>query len=141
MNTLVQIPWSLKIFLGIFSDGIPIFGYRRKFTFVTGWLLYALSYIILSMCGRPSINTVAAFSSLSAFFMLVADVSTDALCVERSKYELESMKGNMQSSGYIARTIGGLIGGVTGSLIYNKANWGWGLSISTVISIIVSVDK
>ena len=29
-NMLIALPWSLKIFYGIISDNIPIFGLKRK---------------------------------------------------------------------------------------------------------------
>ena len=30
MGSVVSLPWAMKIFIGIFSDGYPLLGYRRK---------------------------------------------------------------------------------------------------------------
>lgn len=37
--TLVNLPWSFKIFYGILSDCFPVFGYRRRPYMVLGWAI------------------------------------------------------------------------------------------------------
>ncbi|KAF0685399.1 hypothetical protein As57867_022634, partial [Aphanomyces stellatus] len=50
-TSLVNIAWSLKIFFGMLSDCIPIFGYRRKSWILIGWLV-ALAACLYMAC-RP----------------------------------------------------------------------------------------
>ncbi|TMW59210.1 hypothetical protein Poli38472_007355 [Pythium oligandrum] len=38
-STLVQLPWSFKVFYGIVSDCVPIFGFRRRPYMVLGWTI------------------------------------------------------------------------------------------------------
>ncbi len=38
----------------------------------------------------------------------------------------------MQAVGYVARYVGNVVGATLGTVLYNKAQWGWGLSISHI---------
>jgi predicted branched-subunit amino acid permease len=68
------------------------------------------------------------------FFMtclyLFADVCTDTLAVERSRYEPDAIRGSLQTSCYTIRSFGSIIGALLGALLYNSSTWGWGLDIS-----------
>ncbi|GMF30350.1 unnamed protein product [Phytophthora fragariaefolia] len=52
---LLNMPWSFKVFFGMFSDCIPIFGYRRRPFMVIGWTLcFAMLVVMASMdAGAP----------------------------------------------------------------------------------------
>ena len=64
--------------------------------------------------------------------MIFADVANDALCVERSQFETDKDKGALQSVGYTSRALGGIIAAVAGAIVYNKEEFGWGLTISEI---------
>lgn len=132
MGSIYALPWSLKIFFGMMSDGCPVMGYRRKQYIIFGWLMFCVFNLCLSGLGRPSIDMIILFGSLSSCSLLVADVSNDALCVERSQYEPEKQKGSLQSCGYTARGLGAMCGAIAGALVYNKDSWGWGLTVSQI---------
>ena len=83
----------------------------------------------------PTINTIILFSFLASSFMIVADVANDALCVERSQFEKEADKGKLQTSGYSSRAAGSILASIAGALVYNKAQFGWGLTISQIYMI------
>ena len=53
-------------------------------------------------------------------------------CVERSRFEPEQTRGQMQSSFFSIRFGGSLLGSLAGALVSNKDTWGWGLSFSQV---------
>ena len=55
---------------------------------------------------------------------MLADVMTDALIVERSRFETQENRGTMQSKGYIVRFFGSTIGALIGAVVYNKDEWG-----------------
>jgi hypothetical protein len=50
-RALISIPWSFKVFIGILSDCVPIFGYRRRPYMVMGWSVTVLS--LLTMACSP----------------------------------------------------------------------------------------
>jgi len=133
--TLVALPWSLKFILGSISDGIPIFQYRRKSWLLIGWILYILSCLCLAMFGRPSFIATAIFSFLMTCSYILADVCNDALCVERARHEQEEIKGAIQTAGYTIRAYGCIVGATLGTMLYNTATWGWGLTIAQLLAL------
>lgn len=66
---------------------------------------------------------------------MMADVMTDALIVERSRYEPENERGSMQSKGYIIRFFGSTVGASIGAVVYNKDSWDWYLPMNVVFFI------
>ncbi|ETW00929.1 hypothetical protein H310_06584 [Aphanomyces invadans] len=57
-GTLVTLGWSFKVFMGMFSDCFPIFGYRRKSWMLIGWsaTMLCLSIMTFSSLGDPYCN-------------------------------------------------------------------------------------
>lgn len=47
-RALISIPWSLKVFIGILSDCVPICGYRRRPYMVLGWAVAAASLMTMA---------------------------------------------------------------------------------------------
>jgi hypothetical protein len=133
LATLMGLPWSFKIFYGLLSDTTPIFGYRRKPYLIIGWTMYILSNLILASLGKPSVVITIIGCFMAQCGLLLADVATDTLCVERARLESDMNKGNLQTSGYTHRSIGMVAGAMLGALVYNKDVWGWGLSISRIL--------
>jgi hypothetical protein len=50
-RALISIPWSFKVFIGVLSDCVPLFGYRRRPYMVLGWSVTVLS--LLAMAASP----------------------------------------------------------------------------------------
>ena len=101
--TLVALPWSLKFLLGSVTDGVPIFGYRRKSWLIIGWVLYILAAIGIAFVDKPSFLATAFISFIMTCSYILADVCNDALCVERARHEQEEIKGAIQTAGYTIR--------------------------------------
>jgi hypothetical protein len=128
-SALTYLPWCLKVFIGIFSDSVPIFNQHRKPYFVGGWVVFVGACGWLACYEAPSVTAVNYLSFLMVLGYLVADVVADALVVERSVFETKAELGMMRTEGYIIRSVGGISGAVLGTILYNKAAWGWGLTI------------
>uniref|UniRef100_K3W649 Uncharacterized protein n=1 Tax=Globisporangium ultimum (strain ATCC 200006 / CBS 805.95 / DAOM BR144) TaxID=431595 RepID=K3W649_GLOUD len=47
-STLIALPWSFKVFYGILSDCVPIFGYRRRPYMVLGWLICFAMLLVMA---------------------------------------------------------------------------------------------
>ncbi|OQR86536.1 Folate-Biopterin Transporter (FBT) Family [Thraustotheca clavata] len=52
-NALMRLPWSLKIFMGIFSDCLPIRGYRRRSYMLIGWIVCGVCCAIMAATPFP----------------------------------------------------------------------------------------
>ncbi|MBI3317152.1 MAG: MFS transporter [Candidatus Omnitrophica bacterium] len=117
ISSLAALPWVFKITYGLFSDCIPLFGYRRKsylilcsFIAATGWLSLVLlpsekSWIMISLLG---IN----------FGFAATDVITDGLIVEHSTQTTSSI---YQSIAWGSRSLGSIISGFIGGWL--AAHW------------------
>ncbi|OQS06556.1 tRNA(Ile)-lysidine synthase [Thraustotheca clavata] len=121
-KSLVGLGWSLKVFVGLLSDCVPIYGYRRKSWMMVGWTL-CLGFMLVLSCmnlGQPyyTDNDVANISQggvvailfgLATISYIVADVPSDALVVEYAQREPLATRGRMQSLVYTTRTVAGVV--------------------------------
>ncbi|OQR95205.1 Folate-Biopterin Transporter (FBT) Family [Achlya hypogyna] len=48
-TALISIGWSLKVFVGMLSDCVPILGFRRKPWMIIGWVLCFVCMLVLSI--------------------------------------------------------------------------------------------
>lgn len=105
---VVALPWMIKPLFGFLSDGLPLFGYRRRTYLVLAGLLGTSAWIALAtIVEKPWQATIAiALSSLS---VAVSDVIVDSLVVERARSESQSDAGSLQSLCWGASAIGGII--------------------------------
>jgi len=105
---IVALPWMVKPLFGFLSDGLPLFGYRRRPYLVLAGLLGTGAWLALSLwVTKPWQATIAiALSSLS---VAVSDVIVDSLVVERARVESQSDAGSLQSLCWGASAIGGIL--------------------------------
>ncbi|RLN88248.1 hypothetical protein BBJ28_00020727 [Nothophytophthora sp. Chile5] len=54
-QTLVVLPWSFKVFYGILSDCLPLFGYRRRPYMLIGWTICLIMLLVMACmpAGKP----------------------------------------------------------------------------------------
>jgi folate/biopterin transporter len=105
---IVALPWMIKPLFGFISDGLPIFGYRRRPYLVLSGILGAGAWVSLGTIVNNSwAATIAiALSSLSVAF---SDVIVDSLVVERARVETQAKAGSLQSLCWGATAMGGLM--------------------------------
>lgn len=89
LESIAGIPWSIKLFLGLMSDNIPIFGYKRKsYVIILGFLQFSslMSMYIFEFESPKVVTAVLFCASLSGAFL---DVIVDALMVSQSRLDTE----------------------------------------------------
>src|SRR6185436_9066554 len=99
----VNLPWSMKMVVGVASDRYPILGGRRKPYLVLGALLSAGGYAALATVVDSRTGYLAATVVVAIGFM-VQDVVADAMSVE--VVESETEMGQVQTLGRIALLVG-----------------------------------
>ena len=114
------------------TDGNPILSYRRKSWLIIGWITFIAIQFFLAYLSNPSFSVITISMTLSTCAYLMADVCADASAVERARYESEQMKGSLQTSSYTIRSFGCFLGALLGGILYNNAEWGWGLNIANI---------
>jgi folate/biopterin transporter len=116
---IAALPWVVKPLFGFISDGLPVFGYRRRPYLILSGLLGAGAWVALAtVVHSPGVATLAiATTSLSVAF---SDVLVDSLVVERARGESLSSSGSLQSLCWGASAMGGLLTAYASGLLLSK---------------------
>ncbi len=117
MLGVVAIPWIIKPLFGFMSDGLPIFGYRRRPYIVLSGLLGTAAWVGMATVVHTPLAATGAIA-LSSLSLAVSDVIADSLIVERARKESVTDAGSLQSLSWGASALGGLITAyLSGSLL------------------------
>ncbi len=108
MLGIVALPWIIKPLFGFLSDGLPIFGYRRRPYLVLSGILGAISWVSLATIIHTPIAATLAIA-LGSLSVAVSDVIVDSLVVERARSESQAKAGSLQSLTWGASALGSLI--------------------------------
>ena len=105
---IAALPWVIKPVFGFISDGLPIFGYRRRPYLILSGLLGAISWMSLATVVHTAWAATVAIA-LSSLSVAVSDVIVDSLVVERAREESVSESGSLQSLAWGSSALGGLV--------------------------------
>lgn len=107
MTGVSSFPWLIKPLYGFISDGVPLFGYRRRSYLVLCGLLGTVSWGSLAILVNDKYTAVLMIllSSLSVAF---SDVVVDSMVVERARGESQSTSGSLQSLCWGSSAFGGI---------------------------------
>jgi folate/biopterin transporter len=108
LTGISALPWVIKPVFGFISDGLPVFGYRRRPYLILSGFLGAGAWLALATIVHDAwLATVAIlFTSLS---VAISDVIADSMVVERSRKESLGQVGSLQSLTWGVSALGGLI--------------------------------
>ncbi len=118
---IAALPWVIKPLFGFISDGLPIFGYKRRpYLILSGFVGVAAWICLATTVHSPTTATLAiATTSLSVAF---SDVIVDSLIVERARSESLSKSGSLQSLCWGASALGGLLTAYFSGLLLENFN-------------------
>ncbi|MEW6493485.1 MAG: folate/biopterin family MFS transporter [Cyanobacteriota bacterium] len=105
---IAALPWVIKPLFGFISDGIPLFGYRRRPYLILSGLMGTAAWLTLATVVNTAWAATAAIL-LSSLSVAISDVIVDSLVVERARKESLSDSGSLQSLTWGASAVGGLI--------------------------------
>ncbi|HEY9645994.1 MAG TPA: folate/biopterin family MFS transporter, partial [Chroococcidiopsis sp.] len=105
---IVALPWMIKPLFGFMSDGLPLFGYRRRPYLILSGFLGATAWVLLATVVHTAWAATAAIT-LSSLAIAVSDVIVDSLVVERARGETLSRAGSLQALCWGASALGGLL--------------------------------
>ena len=104
---ITTLPWVIKPVYGFLTDGLPIFGYRRKPYLILAGLLGTSSWAALATVVTTPTQAVVA-STLASLGVAVSDVVVDSLVVERARDDPSASSGALQSLCWSCQALGGL---------------------------------
>ncbi len=134
---VAALPWVIKPIFGFVSDGLPIFGYRRRSYLILSGLLGSAAWISLAtVVHTPLAATCAiATTSLSVAF---SDVLVDSLIVERARNESISNSGSLQSLCWAAAALGGLLTAYASGLLLSNFSPQTVFAVTAIFPLLVS---
>ncbi len=128
LTGISAIPWVIKPVFGFLSDGVPIFGYRRRPYLILSGFLGTLSWIALATVVDSRLTATIALL-VTSLSVAISDVIVDSLVVTRTREESLGQAGSLQSLCWGFSALGSLITAyLSGWLLQH-------LSISTVFEI------
>ena len=107
LQGLFILPWTIKPLYGFVSDGLPLFGYRRKSYLMLAGALGSSSWLALSTVVTTAPQALAA-SLLASLSVAVSDVVVDSIVVERARDDPSASSGALQSLCWSSQALGGL---------------------------------
>ena len=152
-ETLLDLPFTLNLFIGIISDSFPIYGLRRKPYMIIGWVGCFLSLACMSFMAvadpyyifpedaqvmnkstidpsRLNLEAKAAgpqyilLMMLASLFYVIALVAADGIVIELAMREPEAVRGKTQISMYMTRDVFSVLGIALVGLTMNDASYG-----------------
>ncbi len=107
LQGITILPWVVKPLYGFCSDGLPLFGYRRKSYLIGAGALGCASWLALATVVSTPAQAVAA-ATCASLGVAVSDVVVDSLVVQRARDDPSASSGALQSLCWGCQSFGGL---------------------------------
>jgi folate/biopterin transporter len=134
---VAALPWVIKPVFGFLSDGLPLFGYRRRPYLVLSGLLGTAAWLSLATLVDNAWAATGAIL-LSSLSVAISDVIVDSLVVERARRESLSDSGSLQALTWGASAVGGLITAYLSGLLLQHFSNQTVFAITATFPLIVS---
>ena len=137
LTGISSLPWIIKPLFGFMSDGLPIFGYRRRPYLVLSGFLGTVSWLALATF-VTSAWTATIVILLTSLSVAISDVIVDSLIVERARKESLSQSGSLQSLSWGCSALGGLLTAYFSGLLLEHLSSNQVFEITATFPLIVS---
>ncbi len=134
---VAALPWVIKPIFGFLSDGLPLFGYKRRPYLVLSGLLGTTAWLSLATVVHTAWAATVAIL-LSSLSVAISDVIVDSLVVERARGESLSHSGSLQSLTWGTSAVGGLITAYLGGWLLEHFNTQTVFAITATFPLLVS---
>lgn len=135
---IAALPWMIKPLFGFISDGLPIFGYRRRPYLILSGFLGAIAWLSLATVVHTAWGATLAIA-LSSLAIAVSDVIVDSLVVERARHESVGAAGSLQSLCWGFSALGGLVTAYFSGLLLQHFTTHTVFAITATFPLIVSL--
>ena len=111
INSIIHIPWAIKPILGLITDLLPIFGYRRKVYIILCGIINLMCWLYMTFYTNTA-TMACVMIFLINLTLSFCSVLGEAVVVELSKMETEDQESKAKdfvSLFFLARTVGELL--------------------------------
>ncbi|WP_088893577.1 folate/biopterin family MFS transporter [Leptolyngbya ohadii] len=135
---VAALPWMVKPLFGFISDGLPLFGYRRRPYLILSGLLGTAAWLALATIVH-NVWTATAAIALGSLSVAFSDVIVDSLVVERARGESVQDAGSLQSVCWGASALGGLLTAYLSGILLEQFSNQTVFAITATFPLIVSL--
>jgi len=139
LSSFIALPWSLKIFYGLISDNLPIYGSRRRSYCIILSNLQLVSAVILSIYSGTSEIYVAFWLMLISLSVAGMDVIVDSLMVIQSRKFPQNGSEELQSYSWVCLSLGGIVGSLVAAILTQNYHPSYSFLAISVPSLILTI--
>jgi folate/biopterin transporter len=137
MTGIASIPWTIKPVFGFLSDGLPMFGYRRRPYLIIAGIVGMFSWLgMATIVDNAWKATIAIF--VTSLSVAMSDVIVDSAIVERARKESIGQAGSLQSLSWGCSSLGGLVTAYLSGLLLQHFSTQTVFGITAFFPLIVS---
>ena len=135
---IAMLPWMVKPLFGFISDGLPVFGYRRRPYLILSGFLGCAGWLAMATIVHSAWAATLAIA-LASLGVALSDVIVDSLVVERARAEGTQDAGSLQSLSWGATAVGGLITAYLGGYLLEHFSTRLVFEITAIFPLIISI--
>jgi folate/biopterin transporter len=137
LTGIAVLPWGVKPLYGLLSDGLPLFGYRRRSYLILSGLMGTAAWLgFATVVNNAWTATIALL--VSSLSVAISDVIADSLVVERARKESLTDSGSLQSLCWGTSALGGLITAYLSGWLLQQLNTHTVFAITATFPLLVS---
>ena len=135
---IAMLPWMVKPLFGFISDGLPLFGYRRRPYLILSGFLGCAGWLAMATVVHTAWAATLAIA-LASLGVALSDVIVDSLVVERARAEDSQDAGSLQSLTWGATAVGGLITAYLGGYLLEHFSTRMVFETTAIFPLIISI--
>lgn len=140
-NSLGSLPWSFKIFYGLITDNVPIFGLKRKPYIIFFTLLKSVMLFLVYQYQGDSAMTICIYLLIVNIAQAFKSVVMDALVIIQARKDPVGGSQDLISLNMLVQSIAGAAGGIIAAIITERYHPKYGFLLSAIISVITAIGS
>lgn len=139
LTGLFTLPWVLKPIYGFLSDGLPVFGYRRRSYMIFAGLIGASGWFYLANYAHTPFEATAA-SIVASLGVAISDVVADSIVVEKARdSDSQAVSSGLQSLCWGSAAVGGITSAYFSGALLERMTTREVFSITTYLPLLITV--
>jgi folate/biopterin transporter len=116
---IAMLPWTVKPLYGMISDGLPLWGYRRRPYLILSSLLGTIAWWGMAWWVNSTAWAVGMIA-LGSMGIACSDAIIDALVVQKARHEADGDAGSLQSFGWAWVSLGAIVSSWLGGYLLGE---------------------
>lgn len=139
LTSIINLPWSLKVFYGLIADNVPICGSKRRvYIAINGFLQFVfLLALVPDLINEKHIITF--FLTLYAVNVAFNDAIIDALMVMQARRDPIHGSQDLNSYSWVWLAFGGITGSISAGFLTQYLNPHTSFFICGLLGLLISV--